>query len=160
MKRILSVALAATLMPIAAFALSCAPFDPVTAFKRAEASSSEYVILYGTLEYNGRKAPVSHEAARPKTVLTARVVGQALSPRGFSVQMSAPVTLTMTCAGPWCPNLRPGPDKLMFLKRVNGAYSLTATPCASWAFSKPSAQTLDTMVSCINGRCPQRPRRR
>ncbi len=149
-------------LPFPALALSCAPFDPLRAFEMAQSSAQEYVIVHGALEFNGRKAPVSHDSPARKTVLAARFVGQALSPRGFTVQVSAPVTLTIQCAGSWCPNLRPGPDKLLFLSRINGTYHLHASACRSFAFPKPTEETLDAMVQCLNGSCPapRRPRRR
>lgn len=153
MRQLILAGLFAMAAALPASALSCRGFSPIDAFQTADQAREDYVIVRGALEYNSRKAPTAGRA-----VLPGRVVGQALSPNGFSVQVSLPVQVSLTCAGSWCPTVRPGPDKLVFLKKVGGAYVLDATACRPWVFDKPSEAIIDAMVSCMKGACPA-PRR-
>ena len=153
MRKFVLCALLAAALPLPATALSCRSFSMIDAFQEADQAAEEYVIVRGALEYNSRNAPTSGRA-----VLPGRVVGQALSPNGFSVQVSVPVRVSLSCAGSWCPPVRPGPDKLIFLKKQGAAYVIDATACQPWVFDKPTEAMEDAMIACMNGACPT-PRR-
>ena len=149
------LALAACLAaPLPALALSCMPYDPVTAFEQASAAAELYVVVHGALDFDAAVRPRSHNDAPQSTSLPGHVTGMSLSRAGFTAPFDRLVTVTLHCFGPWCAGLGPGDDLLMFIEKRGSRYHLEVTPCTPHAFHAPTPRDLAAMTACLAGRCP------
>ncbi|MEL6681447.1 MAG: hypothetical protein AAFQ09_02235 [Pseudomonadota bacterium] len=136
-----------------ALALSCIRPDPISTFKQLAAAPESYFVLQGELTFDESALPpsirdVSGDAPTP---IRAQFNGLGLTKDGFTATYVSPVTLEISCAGPWCGSARSGGDAIYFVEATTPLATVLADPCGSRIFAEPSQDTLNTLVSCMQG---------
>lgn len=152
----------AVILPVAicfasqAMALSCLPPDVRMAFETAQGAPERHIVATGTLYFDARKLPMAVlNDSPPKTMISARLTGEALTATGFDLEFDRDITLEVLCFGPWCGGAGSGVSYLAFLRQDEDGHVLSADPCSSLLFHEPSRKMLDTVAQCVwNGRCP------
>lgn len=96
-----ALALLAALAAGPAQALSCLPPDAVRLYQTAEAAKAPFYIVAGEVEVTGPVNLPDPDDERP-AITQARITGTGLSGGGFEVPFDQPVTLEISCLGPWC----------------------------------------------------------
>ncbi|WP_146132803.1 hypothetical protein [Hasllibacter halocynthiae] len=147
----LAFALAATSAGPAA-ALSCLAPDPARAFLAAQEAPERFVVVLGELSL---EAPlgrvVSADPSPGARSAPGRVRGEALAADGrFASAFDAPVTVTATCAGPWCGGAAEGRQVLFLEVAEEGGYLLLAEPCGGRAFDA-APEVVGTISACMAG---------
>jgi hypothetical protein len=151
--------LAAVLLPATrAAALTCVPPDPLRSFREADASPERYVVLHGRLRFDPAGMPGLGTLPPPGAAETlldpvaAQFEGFALGPDGFTRPVRAAVTLEPTCFGQFCGSIGPGEGWLLFARTSEaGRYRVEVDPCGAWAFDRVTEDTLDALVTCLQG---------
>ncbi|MHA6265783.1 hypothetical protein [uncultured Aliiroseovarius sp.] len=151
------LALLFILAPVPAIALSCMPYNAVSAYQMADGSPDDYVVVLGDLTFGESGLPKvdwqHQEDVKPDNFLTGHITGKSLTKDGFTNGFDQPVKINVQCAGPWCAGLSQG-QHLMFLKRDGERYLLEVDPCGGFAFGDPDAATLQKIKACFRGeRC-------
>ena len=161
-----------------AHALSCLPHDVARTYEQAAQSDDTYIVVHGILTFDKTHLPKTdwqnQHKTPPNTLIPARLEGKALTQDGFVARFDRSITLNVQCLGPWCANAKSGTHYLAFLRKTGGPsgtgetrqstsrsrYRLDINACGGMGFAAPSAQTLETVVTCFRGgSCkPQRPR--
>ena len=152
----LTGALTATLcLPLPALALSCMPYDIVSAYKDAEKSDDSFVVVLGDLTFDKSALPVvdmDHQADTPAdTFFQGRLVGNALTLDGFETPFEMDIAINVQCFGPWCGSLTPDTEYLGFLKRTEGGLLLETNPCGGYAFGEPQPEDVAKVLACARG---------
>ena len=129
-------------------ALSCVRPDPVVAFLAAMAAPETYVVLRGTFAEAEIYNPPPVVKAQPYAV-PVWFIGQTLGRDGFSTPLETPLTVQITCAGPWCGS-SPASPLIAFARVEDGAYTVEANACGTWIFA-PDHLTEALLVSCLRG---------
>ena len=129
-------------------ALSCVQPDPVRAFQYAMAAPETYVVLRGTFAEAEILIPpdVGKAEAHPVPVW---FIGAALTRDGFTQALETPMTVQITCAGPWCGSMPPQTEVIAFARLADGAYTIGAGPCGGFFEPEPAVERL--LLSCIRG---------
>ncbi len=130
-------------------ALQCLRPDPVRAFQTAMAAPETYVVLWGQVAEAEILIPLPGGKLQPHPV-PGWFAGQALTLDGFTQALETPVTVRVTCAGPWCGSMLPEVPLIMFAQVTDGAYVIEADACETWVFP-PDPLTVDLLTSCIRG---------
>jgi hypothetical protein len=155
MKRILLAALIAC-APVAAAALSCMPHSVEAAFQEAQADQTRFVIVRGRLEFDVRKLPrvnyMNQRATPDLTLVAAKLTGASLSDAGFITPYSKPVTLAVSCYGPWCASVQQGSEVLAFVALGTGGNMIATNPCGGYLFGTPTPKMIRTVKSCFAGK--------
>ncbi|WP_163848654.1 hypothetical protein [Pseudooceanicola aestuarii] len=151
MKQILALSLAATLLAGQAQALSCMRPDAARSYTRAAEAAEPYVVLLGTLTHQSGPLP-ERDLSDPdpeERSFAARFEGHALAKRGFSTRFATPLTLELTCAGPWCAGLpEQEGEVLAFVEQRAEGYHLRLDPCGGTLFPDPEASTVRQVTRC------------
>lgn len=155
MKRIfLAVALACA--PVAATALSCMPHSVEAAYLEAQASDAKFVVVRGSLDFNARKLPkvdYNNQQATPDlTRIDAKLTGMSLSDAGFNTPYSKPVTLAVSCFGPWCASVQQGSEVLAFVELGAQGNVIATNPCGGYLFGTPTPKMIRAVKSCFAGK--------
>ncbi|MCP3971530.1 MAG: hypothetical protein GY717_14675 [Rhodobacteraceae bacterium] len=152
------LALLAVLMPTTASALSCIPPDPVGLFQQAYQAAEPYMVVYGSFDGTRMDAlrpgyPGGYnENALPHQDISGLVfTGKALTRRGFTHRFRKPVTLRLSCIGPWCTGLPGGENMLAFLEVLPGGFLLDINACGGMAVSGVDQAGLRRVVTCHQG---------
>ncbi|UWQ13847.1 hypothetical protein K3556_13060 [Aliiroseovarius sp. M344] len=144
-------------LPLPALALSCMPYNAISAFQDAAKSSDDYVVVLGNLSFDEKHLPQvdwnRQEDVKPDNYLTGRIAGKSLTRSGFTNAFQRQIDINVQCFGPWCGGLSTG-RTLVFLKRKDRAYLLETNPCGGFAHGDPSNETLNKIEACMRGeRC-------
>lgn len=136
------------------------PFGLPDALHEVINAEEGYVAATGKLTFNERHLPkvdMHHQdATQPLTRIKARLTGKSLTTSGFTNKTRIPLTLEVSCYGPWCARASSGKDVLAFLKQTPTGYTLTTTPCGGHVFYEPSRKMLETVERCyLTGQCPK-----
>jgi hypothetical protein len=152
MKQIL---LAAALAMISgqAHALSCMRPDPIETFQQVAAAPESYYVLYGELTFDETLLPpgVLDNQARSPDPIPAQFSGKGLTQQGFTSDYVSPVTLQISCAGPWCGSARSGGNAIYFVEATNPPVTMIAGACGGRIFEDPPQAVLDMLTSCMQG---------
>ena len=142
-------------VPLQAAALSCMPWDVENAFLQADEHPEPYLIVKGRLTFSEAELPKvdwnNQQIVPPKTQLDARFEGATLAVSGKGTSYSGPVTLSIFCAGPWCPSARSGVETLAFVRRSTDGDVITQGPCGGMLFQNPSPGQIRRVKSCLKG---------
>ncbi|WP_052249381.1 hypothetical protein [Tateyamaria sp. ANG-S1] len=153
MLRVLSFVLA--FAPLPAFALSCMPYGVTDAYQEAAAAEEGYVPVLGTLEFDADLVPEMDLSGQTPTaavtLIPATFKGDALTVRGVDPAFETEVVLEVQCAGPWCPQPKPG-EMLGFLRQTSHSYVLHTNACGGFLFGRPSAEQVAQLRDCLAGR--------
>ncbi|KUF10617.1 hypothetical protein [Pseudoponticoccus marisrubri] len=138
-----------------AHALSCIGGDIASAFLSADESPDPWVVIDGRLSFDAALLPKGTfdegaEAAGP-TEIPARIAGRSLGREGFKQPFDQPVTLRVSCAGPWCGSATDAARYVAFLKRTAEGYMAFAGPCGGHLFQAPTEEQKQIVVTCFNG---------
>jgi len=136
----------------AAQALSCMPPDGKRSYARFAAAEENYVVVEGQIDFDWQAVPNTPENGHR---IAARMEGRQLAQGAFGPKFSAPVTLVISCAGPWCGGIAAGERYIAFLKQISGGgYELELEPCAGSVFSAENTRARKDILSCSRGgRC-------
>ncbi len=129
-------------------ALSCAAPDPVRAFQAAMAAPETYVVVSGTLAL-GTQEPVPDGPKDRARAVPVRFSGMVLTRDGFTQALQTPMTVQITCAGPWCGSMPDQTGRIYFAEVADGAYTLWLGPCGGSFTPTPQIEAL--LTSCIRG---------
>lgn len=129
-------------------ALSCAAPDPVRAFQAAMAAPETYVVVSGTLAL-GTQEPVPDGPKDRARVVPVRFSGMVLTRDGFTQALQTPMTVQITCAGPWCGSMPPQTEVIAFAQLADRAYTIEVGPCGGVFDPEPAVEQL--LLSCIRG---------
>ena len=146
--------LVVVMLPMQAAALSCERPSVERTYAEVAAAKETYVIAQGRLTFDQRKLPRGGDGTvRPAklTQIKARLLGKSMSSDGFNVPFDQSVTLEVACFSAWCGGAKSGGQVLAFLKRENGNYALSLTPCGGHVFANPKAKMLKQVVRCHQG---------
>lgn len=135
-----------------AAALSCLRPDVAETFNRVAAAEESYAVFYGFFSTPKQAQPSGNRVSNPQeTTFQATFVGQSLTLEGFENTAQRQVTVTQTCAGPWCGSLTGGVQTLAFVEVRDGGLHLTVDPCGSLVFPQPSAAMVRQVENCMQG---------
>lgn len=151
MKQILlSLLIAVSAQPV--LALSCLPPDVAETFRFASESEDTYTVLLGRFEPIGTVPPrESYDEDGVTEELRARFQGQGLFATGFAPVQDRDVTMTLSCAGPWCASAPSDGEVLAFVRRTSTGYVLDVGPCYFNIFSSPSDRDIARVEACMRG---------
>jgi hypothetical protein len=157
-----TIALVASLtLPAQAFALSCAQPLVENSYAFAAKSESTYLIGKGTLVFDPALAPrstVGVERPPQMTAVPAKIKGQAFDGAGFNSEFEAEIQMVVRCLQSWCPVIETGKEQLVFLRQAETAYELAMDPCGGAAFTEPTPEMLDQVLTCFKeGTCTSDP---
>lgn len=139
-------------LPMQAAALSCLRPSVARTYKQVEAAAETYIIVTGRLTFDRRKLPKGGNNVAPRlTQIPAKLVGKSMSAKGFKVPFDHPITLDVSCFGPWCGGAENGGQVLAFLKREQGQYALGLNPCGGHVFANPKSAMLKQVLRCHKG---------
>lgn len=138
--------LALTLMATQSHALSCVRPDVVRSYNGVAKSESEYVVLLGSFKF----PKIQAEEGKSLNV-KARFTGKLLTGAGFNEEVTAPVTISFSCAGPWCGRIEPGSEQLSFVQQDGNLLTLQVDPCYGLTFPDPSAEQVKLIEDCAAG---------
>ncbi|WP_019955953.1 hypothetical protein [Yoonia vestfoldensis] len=145
----------ATLLALAgqAQALSCMRTDAISTFEDLAAAPEAYFVLHGVLTFDESGLPpfVQQDPVSDPAPLQAQFTGKGLTAQGFSKDYTGPVTLQITCAGPWCGRVQSGQDAIVFVPADDPALTVTAGPCGGRLFYDPTPETLAMLTACMQG---------
>jgi len=142
------------ILPMQAAALSCSRPSVARTYTQADSAPQTYVIVKGRLTFDTGKMPRTGSGRNnpPKmTHVAAQLVGKFMSPSGFNVPFDHPITLEVTCLGPWCGGAENGHQVLAFVRREQGEYALAITPCGGHVFANPKPAMLKKVMQCSSG---------
>jgi len=152
MKAPLFAALLATLAsPI--HALSCLRPDPISTFQRVAAAEESYFVLSGTLTFDESLLPAQDFQNQLQTPdpIPAQFSGKGLTRDGFVNDYISPVTLQITCAGPWCGSAQSGMEAVFFVEATRPLATVIADPCGGMIFPRTTPAAKDMLTSCMAG---------
>ncbi|MDT0681841.1 hypothetical protein RM543_04020 [Roseicyclus sp. F158] len=143
---------AATLSAGQAAALSCLRPDPVRIYTQARDAEEAFRIAYGQLDLSAVSFPQmeSYDVGAPETRDFPGIPfeGHAITKDGFTVPVSTPVTVRLSCLGPWCPT-PPGPEPMMMaLEQIGDDWRVDINACGGDAYGQPSKGQLERVVAC------------
>ena len=154
MLRIVSV-VALVFGPFPVWALSCMPWHLEHAFNAAQDSPDLYIVVTGQLEFDPEDYPQvdwdRQQDVPPETEVSAQLRGQMFMSDYGRLQFDEPVTLKVSCAGPWCPSATSGDEVLAFLRVVGGGYELEQGACGGMLFARPDDALLRRVEACLYG---------
>lgn len=134
-------------------ALSCMEPSVTESFTRAAEAEESYVVLLGRFDFSEPEQRGYTESPQTVTV-NARFRGQGLGPTGFEDIDPRQVSLTFTCAGPWCGSLSPRAQTLAFARKTENQYEVIISPCGNWAFPNPTRAMIRQTEACMrDGAC-------
>lgn len=149
------LALALTVMPVPALALSCLPHGVTDAYIQADEATEAYIPVHGDLTFDEALLPQvdweKQQDTPAETLVPATFKGKALSARGVGIPFEADVVLELRCFGPWCPSPTSG-DALVFLRKTAHSYVASTNACGGFVFSQPTKAQLDAVQDCLSGR--------
>ena len=86
-----------------------------------------------------------------ETSVRGRVEGRALAADGrFTVPFASDVTVTVSCAGPWCGSVAGTGERIVFLRREGTGWELRVEPCGGWLFEADRAREA-AIAACMTG---------
>lgn len=142
--------------PVAATALSCRPHSVEAAFQDAKASEAQFIVVRGKLDFDTRKLPkvdYNNQQATPKlTRIKAKLTGMSLSKAGFNTPYSKPVTLEVSCFGPWCSSVPQGGEVLAFVELGAKGNVVSTNPCGGYLFPTPTPRMIRSVTGCFAGK--------
>jgi hypothetical protein len=148
MKYIIAPLALGTLIATDAAALSCLRPDVVNAFQEASDSDKRYVVLKGQFAFT----PAGEREPPAEASLDAEFSGRLLTASGFTQQVSAPVTINLTCAGEWCAKLEPNRDLIAFVEEsADDGLQFNVGPCYPFTFVDPSLDDVKRLENCAQG---------
>ncbi len=154
MKQIVLAALLA-LVPVAGVALSCRPHLVEAAFLEAQNSDARFVIVRGRLNFDVRKLPKvgykNQRTTRDLTLINGKLTGTSLSEAGFNTPYSKPVTLAVSCYGPWCATVQQGSEVLAFVELGAQGNVIAINPCGGYLFGAPTQKMIRAVQSRFAG---------
>ena len=134
-------------VPNVALALSCARPDIARSFHIANDAPDTYQVFLGELEYARQNKRATTTPHNRKARLRARGVTRT----GFSAWVDRDVTVTVTCAGPWCGSIPENEQLLIFLRQDGKTWVIDAPPCGGFAFINPGQAELRALRACLSG---------
>lgn len=148
-------------LPIEAFALSCMRPSVDQSFQQANQRAETFIVAHGSLKRVGANTPKT--AKKPKKSLNqrgtayrfkAKFKGKVAGHKGFGPTRRLPVTVYVTCSGPWCGGDSLSKNGLYYLRKDSAtSYVLEARACSSYFFKNPTKTDLKTVISCFSGAC-------
>lgn len=133
-----------------AFSLSCVRPDPAAAFNYAAEAEDSFVILRGKFAFDGALLPDPAGQPYEKTI-EAIFEGTLLTGNGFTDEVAAPVSLVLTCAGPWCGRISPNTEYMAFVLQTEERLLLDVGPCYQFTFANPSDDMVAKVEQCAAG---------
>ena len=122
----------------------------------AQAADARFVIVRGRLQFDARKLPrvdYKNQQATPElTLVAAKLTGTSLSLAGFITPFSRPVTLEVSCYGPWCANVQRGSEVLAFVKLDPTGGVVATNPCGGNLFGTPTPKMIRAVKGCFAGK--------
>lgn len=148
-----SISLALFALSIAAgpaAALSCIRPDVAAAYEYASESDKNFVILRGEFDFDPTKLP--DPLGQPiEAQIVANFTGKLLTEKGFTDEIEVPITVAMTCAGPWCARMSPKIDYIAFVLQNENALNFPIGPCYQFAFANPTDEMVQQIEQCAAG---------
>jgi len=135
-----------------ASALSCMQADVARTFEVANSADEQYVIAVGTIRLlPGEKIPQQTGDPNEKQgySVKASFAGRLAALDGFTQDATFPLTVEVTCAGPWCGGV-PLTRVLAFIERRDGENVLVEGPCPQFAVPATDENTA-AALSCLRG---------
>lgn len=143
-----------------AAALSCVRPDPVRMYTQARDSTDTYIVVHGSLDLSGVAIPRRGYEEQQNQVLSFADIpmkGLSLSSRGFTNPFDRPITLRLSCVGPWCGGPPGEAPMIAFLQKTRQDYVLQIGPCGGWAYPTDDTAELQRIVDCHRrGKCKLR----
>lgn len=154
MTRVILAALLSTALAGQASALSCLRPSVQATFAQANASASKYVLAVGRVSLApGTTLPSTGDDPNARTgySVDARFDGDLASATGFDEKATFPLTVEVTCTGPWCGGVPQQAERmLLFVERRDDANVLVEGPCPFFALAA-TPEALAAALSCVKG---------
>lgn len=152
MTRLILASFLSTVIAGQASALSCLPADVARTFAKANEAEAQYVIAVGTIRLLPGEA-IPEQTGDPNEKegysVKASFAGRLAALDGFTQEANFPLTVDVSCAGPWCGGV-PVNRVLAFIERRDGENVLVEGPCPQFAIPATDANTA-TALSCLRG---------
>ncbi|KIN65455.1 hypothetical protein Z945_498 [Sulfitobacter noctilucae] len=145
----------ALLAPAPAFALSCMAPSVERSFAQFQEAEEVYIVVHGKLNFDPELLPegMTQDPLPPElTLVSAHLKGASLTTDGFVRSYDQPVTLEVSCAGPWCGNAKTGEDIVAFVRKDEDGYALAIRPCGGAVFGSPEPEMLQQLHTCFVGK--------
>jgi hypothetical protein len=133
-----------------ASALSCLPTHPLAAFNAVAKAEESFVVLRGEFNFDVKKVP-NVNAPPIEVKIPTQFKGKLLTGKGFTDDIDVAVTLTLSCAGPWCARVSPKTDYLAYVLQTDDELIFNVDPCYSFAFSNPDEKYIKAIEECAAG---------
>lgn len=149
--------LALALTTTSAQALSCMAPSLAHSYAQAHDSEARFHLALGTLsipaDFTPPPPPKDINQPTPYSVL-AQFTGHFGTRTGFGHAHSGPVTINVTCLGPWCGGLPGDHPQIMFLEVTQDGHTLNIGPCPG-STHPASAENRAIARDCLAGNCPE-----
>ena len=152
LRRLLALAVGATMAADAAFALSCMKPDAVRLYTQARDSSDLYAIVIGQLQPDTKIAipepSTDGSGTRDLAATTrSRMFGRVLGENGFAQFFDREVDVQITCLSIWCGGPILGKDFLAALRVTGGVPILEIGPCGGLTM-EVDTDGIDRLLTC------------
>ena len=77
--------------------------------------------------------------------------GKLLTGGGFTDDIEVPVTLALSCTGPWCARVSPKTDYLAYVLQTDDELIFNVDPCYAFAFANPEDKYIEAVEQCAAG---------
>ena len=152
MRTLLATALALTILPAAAAALSCAPPNAGREFNAMVEKGQKPIIVIGTLTRDGKP----RRKGRANVWIGYQLSGQQLQPDRTVAAFAGGATYRSNCIGRNCGRLPvSGTTGLFLLRQIDGQWPLITTgPCGGGHYDMPDRLRRGHLFTCVaEGRC-------
>ena len=133
-----------------ASALTCLPTHPVAAFNAVADAKESFVVLRGEFDFDVKQVP-DVNAPSVEVAIPTLFKGKLLTGGGFTDDIEVPVTLALSCTGPWCARVSPNTDYLAYVLQTDDALIFNVDPCYAFAFANPEDKYIEAVEQCAAG---------
>ena len=117
-KSLLTASLAIMLSVNTALALSCIRPDPARSFTKAAESEDRYVVLLGTFALPDDFTQPDGRTIKQSSAVS-RFSGRLMTGEGFNEEVSADLTIELSCSGDWCGDIKPDTTYLAYVLQLS-----------------------------------------
>jgi len=132
-----------------AWALSCMKHSVEQLYSRTASAKGQYLPAVGAFQFDTNVLPKQTRRTEGQPFqFTATFEGRVYNGRKFANEFKEPVTVAVSCAGPWCGSLRPNWPMMVMLRATPTAFVFEADACASWSLNVPENKQIERFEYC------------
>lgn len=136
-----------------AVALSCMQSTAENLYNTAKSAVQIYRPVLGSFQFDENLAKQDPGNTPTEREFQATFVGKTLTQAGFTLDFTTPVTVKLTCSGPWCGSLKPNWPFMAMLEARGPNHTFTVNACNGYALSAPDNRDVDRFMTCVRQGC-------